>query len=228
MRIDVWSDIVCPWCYIGKRRFERALDAFSLRATSRGEHRPLVTVAYRSFQLDPVSPPGEVRNHRDNLMAKYGMTEAQANAAQLKMERTAADEGLEFHLVGGVTGNTFDAHRVLQLARERDIQEAVVERMFRAHFTEQRSIFEHGCLAALAAEAGLDADEVKRVLTSDAYADDVKADNRQARALGASGVPFFVIDERVGVSGAQPSEVFADALSRAWAEHHPQPGSTRP
>lgn len=219
MRIEVWSDIVCPWCYVGKRRFERALDAF--------EHRDAVEVVHRAFQLDPVSPPGEVRNHRDNLMAKYGMTEARANAAQIRMERTAADEGLEFRLVGGVTGNTFDAHRVLQLARERGIQDAVIERLFRAHFTEQRSIFEHGSLTTLAVEAGLDADEVTRVLASDAYADDVKADDEQARECGATGVPFFVIDDRIGVSGAQPSEVFADALSRAWAEHHEQPGNAR-
>ncbi len=207
MQIDIWSDIVCPWCYIGKRRFERALEAFP--------HRDDVTVVQRSFQLDPVSPPDQVRNHRDNLMAKYGMSEAQANAAQLKMERAAADEGLEFHLVGGVTGNTFDAHRVLHLARERGVQDAVVERLFRAHFTEQRSIFDHASLAALAAEAALDPDEVARVLSSDAYADEVRADNEQARAYGASGVPFFVIDSRYGVSGAQPSDVFAEALNRA-------------
>lgn len=208
MLIDVWSDIVCPWCYIGKRRFERALHACA--------HRDLVTVVHRSFQLDPVSPPGEVRDHRDNLMAKYGMTEAQANAAQIKMERTAADEGLEFHLVGGVTGNTFDAHRVLQLAKDRGIQEAVIERLFRAHFTEQKSIFEHGPLTTLAVEAGLDANEVGGVLNGDAYADEVRADNEQARAFGATGVPFFVIDDEYGISGAQPSEVFADALSRAF------------
>ena len=220
MRIDIWSDIVCPWCYVGKRRFERALAGF--------EHRDAVEIVHCSFQLDPVSPPGEVRNHRDNLMAKYGMTEAQANAAQITMERTAADEGLEFRLVGGVTGNTFDAHRVLQLARERGIQEAVIERLFRAHFTEQRSIFEHGSLTTLAVEAGLDADEVTRVLASDAYADDVKADNEQAREFGATGVPLFVIDDRLGVSGAQPSEVFADALSRAWAERPLKPSSTGP
>ena len=207
MRIDIWSDIVCPWCYIGKRRFERALEGF--------EHRDRVQIVHRSFQLDPISPPGEVRNHRDNLMAKYGMSEEQANAAQLKMERTAADEGLEFHLVGGVTGNTFDAHRLLHLAKERGVQDTAIERFFRAHFTEQRSIFDHGSLAAVAAEAGLDADEISRVLISDAFADEVKADNEQARAYGASGVPFFVFDNRYGVSGAQPSEVFAEALERA-------------
>ncbi len=213
MRIDIWSDIVCPWCYVGKRRFERALNAFA--------DRQQVEIVHRSFQLDPLSPAGTVRNHRDNLMSKYGMTEAQADAAQITMERTAADEGLEFRLVGGVTGNTFDAHRVLHLAKglpraqSRGVQEAVIERLFRAHFTEQRSIFDHESLTTLAVEAGLDREDVSRVLQSDAYADEVKADNEQARAFGASGVPFFVIDHRFGVSGAQPSEVFAEALERA-------------
>lgn len=207
MRIDIWSDIVCPWCYVGKRRFERALDAYADREN--------VEIVHRSFQLDPVSPAGEVRNHRDNLMSKYGMSEAQADTAQITMERTAAKEGLEFHLVGGVTGNTFDAHRVLQLAKERGVQDVVIERLFRAHFTEQRSIFDHESLTALAVEAGLDRDEVSRVVNGDAYAAEVRADNEQARAHGASGVPFFVIDHRYGVSGAQPSEVFAEALERA-------------
>jgi predicted DsbA family dithiol-disulfide isomerase len=208
MRIDVWSDIVCPWCYIGKRRFERALAAFP--------HRDAVEIVHRSFQLDPLSPSGEVRSHRDNLMAKYGMSQAQADAAQIKMERTAALDGLEFHLVGGVTGNTFDAHRLLHLAKHRVIQGDVLERFFRAHFTEQRSIFDHGSLATLAAEAGLDDDEVKRVLAEGTYAEAVRADNEQARAHGASGVPFFVIDNRHGVSGAQPTDIFAEALTRAW------------
>ena len=112
--VDIWSDIVCPWCYIGQRRFERALESFP--------HRALVNVVHHSFQLYPTSPAGEVRNHRDALMSKYGMSDAQANAAQVKMEQTAAGEGLEFHLVGGVTGNTFDAHRLLHLARARGIQ----------------------------------------------------------------------------------------------------------
>jgi predicted DsbA family dithiol-disulfide isomerase len=212
MRIDIWSDLVCPWCYIGKRRFERALDAFP--------HRNEVEVVHRSFQLDPASPNGHVRNHRDVLMSKYGLSEGQANAAQVTMEQTAAGEGLEFRLVGGVTGNTFDAHRLLHLARERGLQDGIIEQLYRAHFTQQRSIFDHDCLATLAAEAGLDADEVCRVLNSDAYADAVRKDNNEARALGASGVPFFVLDNRYRVSGAQPAEVFADALTRAWADAH--------
>ena len=208
MKVDIWSDIVCPWCYIGKRRFERALNAF--------EHRDEVEVVHRSFQLDPLSPRRAVRNHRDVLMAKYGMSEAEANAAQVRMEHTAVGEGLEFHLVGGVTGNTFDAHRLVHLARRRGIQEAVIERLFRAHFTEQRSIFGRESLAAVAVEAGLNPVDVTRVLDSEEYATAVRADNEAARAHGASGVPFYLFDDRFGVSGAQSSAAFTAALTKAF------------
>ena len=221
MRIDIWSDIVCPWCYIGKRRFERAFEAFL--------HRDQVEIVHRSYQLDPNSPRGTVRNHRDVLMAKYGMSEGQANAAQVRMEQTAAGDGLEFHLSGGVTGNTFDAHRLLHLARECGIQDQVIERLYRAHFTETRSIFDRESLAALGLEAGLDPADVTRVLRGEEYAGAVRADNEAARARGASGVPFFVFDDRYGVSGAQPSEVFTEALARAsaTARERTSPASSR-
>ena len=207
MRIDIWSDIVCPWCYIGKRRFERALAAF--------EHRDQVEIVHRSFQLDASSPRGTVRNHRDVLMSKYGLSESQAGAAQVRMERTAAEEGLEFHLAGGVTGNTIDAHRLLHLARDRGIQGTVIERLYRGHFTEQRSIFDEASLLELVVEAGLEADEARGVLRGDAYADAVAADVREARGLGVTGVPYYRLDHRCAVSGAQPAELFTDALTRA-------------
>ena len=210
MRIDIWSDIVCPWCYIGKRRFERALHAF--------EHPDEVEVVHRSFQLDPAVPKGSVRNHRDVLMSKYGLSESQAAAAQARMERTAAEEGLEFHLVGGVTGNTFDAHRLLHMAKDHGIQDAVIERLYRAHFTEQRSIVDETSLVGLAAEAGLDADDSRDVLRGDRYADAVAADLRDARGLGVTGVPYYLLDHRHAVSGAQPAELFTEALTRAWAD----------
>ena len=205
--IEVWSDIVCPWCYVGKRRFERGLA--TLDAPGAFE------VIHRAFQLNPSMPKGEVRDHRDNLMAKYGLTESAAAAMQEQMERTAAAEGLEFHLTGGVTGNTFDAHRVVHLGRERGIQDAMIERLFRAHFTEQRSIFDADSLAALAAEAGLDPVEARAVLTGDAYAESVNADLRDARGFGISGVPYYILDRRFAISGAQPPELFAEALTRA-------------
>jgi len=208
MRIDIWSDIVCPWCYVGKRRFERALDAF--------EDRAAVEVVHRSFQLDPSRPKGHTLKRREMLMAKYGLSQEQVETLDARMEQTAAAEGLEYRLSeDGVTGNTFDAHRLLQLAGARGCQDAVVERLFRAYFTEGRWVFELEALTPLAVEAGLDEAEVREVLAGEAYADAVAADMREARALGVSGVPFFVFDRRFGVSGAQETDVFAQTLARA-------------
>jgi predicted DsbA family dithiol-disulfide isomerase len=208
--IEIWSDIVCPWCYIGKRRFERGLATL--------DDPGHFEVVHRAFQLNPSMPKGEVRDHRDNLMAKYGLSESRAAAMQEQMERTAAAEGLEFHLVGGVTGNTFDAHVLVNLGRVRGIQDAVIERLFRAHFTEQRSIFDVDSLVGLAADAGLDAGEARAALAGTEYAAAVNADLRDARGLGISGVPYYVIDRRYAMSGAQPPELFAEALTRARAD----------
>jgi predicted DsbA family dithiol-disulfide isomerase len=207
MRIDIWSDVVCPWCYVGKRRFERALEAMSGGSA--------IQIVYRSFQLDPTRPKGQTQKRRDMLMSKYRLSAEQVAAMDVRMEQTAAAEGLEYHLDDGVTGNTFDAHRLLHLAAERGTQDAVVERFFRAYFTEQRSLFDDASLTALAVEAGLDASEVGDVLGSDRYAQAVTADTREAHALGANGVPFFMIDHRFGVSGAQATDVFVQALVRA-------------
>ena len=211
MRIDIWSDIVCPWCYVGKRRFEQALAGF--------DRRDQVEVVHRSFQLNPAAPRGATSSRRDSLKAKYRLTDAQVDAMDARMRETAAAEGLDFNLADGVTGNTFDAHRVLHLARDRGRQDEAIERLFRAYFTEQRSVFDRGALVELAGDAGLDRDEVRRMLEGSDYADAVTRDIEEARGLGAGGVPFFVIDNRYAVSGAQPAEVFTNALTRAWADH---------
>ena len=207
MRIDIWSDLVCPWCYLGKRRFETALAAFA--------HGDEVEVVHRSFQLDPSIPKGVELRTRDMLMRKYGMTEPQVIASQAHLEQLAAVEGLEYHLAESHTGNTMDAHRLVHLGREQGIQDAVIERLFRAHFTEHKSLFDHASLVALGIDAGLSG--VEELLESDRYDDAVVADHREAHELGASGVPFFVVGGRYGVSGAQPVEVFSDALTQAWA-----------
>ena len=207
MRVDVWSDVVCPWCYIGKRRFERALEAFG------GKDR--IEVVHRAYQLNPAAPKDRTSSRRTYLMAKYGWSDAEADAMDARMQQVAAAEGLEYHLTGTSTGNTFDAHRLLHLARERGLEEAMLERLYRAYFTEQRSIFDQDSLASLAADAGLDADEARRMLQTDAYADAVKGDIQDAAALRVSGVPFFVIDNRFGISGAQSADVFLEALRRA-------------
>jgi len=212
MRIDIWSDVVCPWCYVGKRRFEKALAGF--------QHRHEVQVVHRSFQLNPAAPAGQISPRRASLMSKYGWSDAQVDTMNARMEQTAADEGLNFDLSDGVTGNTLDAHRVLHLAHDRGRQDEVIERLYRAYFTEKRSLFDTGSLVALAAEAGLDRDEVRRVLAGTEYADAVARDIEEARRLGANGVPFFVIDQRYGISGAQPADVFSQALTRVWADAH--------
>lgn len=210
MRVDIWSDVVCPWCYLGKRRFERALAEF--------DRRDEVEVVYRSFELDPRMPRSEAQPKVPLLAAKFGRSEAEVSEMEAQLERLAAADGLEYHLDGGLIGNTFDAHRVLHLAKARGVQAAVTERFFKAYFTEQRSLFDEDSLIDVAADAGLDRDEVRRVLQEGTYAEDVRADIEQARALGANGVPFFVLDDRYGVSGAQSTETFAAALTKAFED----------
>jgi len=205
MRVDIWSDLVCPWCYLGKRRFERALSVFP--------GRDQVEVVHRSFQLDPSMPKGHSARAREMLMRKYRMTEEQVIASQAQLEQLAAEDGLEYHLADSHTGNTMDAHRLVHFGREQGIQDAVIERLFHAHFTENRSLFDMGSLATLGTEAGLR--DVNELLTGSRYEDDVVADHQEAHALGARGVPFFVIDGRYGVSGAQAVDVFAGVLARA-------------
>jgi predicted DsbA family dithiol-disulfide isomerase len=208
MRIDVWSDLVCPWCYIGKRRLERAIAQLP--------DAPRVDIVHRSFQLNPSMPMSTTSSRRDYLRAKYGWSPTQAARIDEDMEHRAAADGLEYHLTAdGLTGNTYDAHRLVHLARERGRQDEAVERFFRAYFTEQRSLFDKASLEALAVDAGLDADEACRVLAGRDYADAVSEDVREADAIGVSGVPFFVLDRRVGLSGAQPVETFVAALKQA-------------
>ncbi len=210
MQVEIWSDVVCPWCYLGKRRFEQALSGF--------EHRDDVHVVYRSFELDPASPPGVTTPTVDLLGSKYGMTPEQASQAQRQMEERAAGDGLTFRMDRLRSGNTRDAHRLIQLAKEHGRQQAMVERLHRAYFTEQDSVFDHEALTRLAVEAGLDRDEVTKVLAADSYSDHVETDEAMAHALGATGVPLFVIDRKYGISGAQPAETITRVLQRAWSE----------
>jgi predicted DsbA family dithiol-disulfide isomerase len=209
MEIQFWSDVVCPWCYLGKRRFEHALAGF--------EHRDEVKVVHRAFQLDPTAPKDQTFDQIELLTKKYGMSAEQIKGQHANLVELAAAEGLEYRF-GSRSGNTFDAHRLVRLGLERGVQEAVLERFFRAHFTEQRSLFETDSLIALAVEAGLDADEAGRVLSEEKYTEEIEADVQQALAYGANGVPFVVIDARYGVSGAQPRATFAGALERAHAD----------
>jgi predicted DsbA family dithiol-disulfide isomerase len=208
MKIEIWSDVVCPWCYIGKRRFEQALAQF--------EHAEDVEVTWRSFELDPGAPPVRTESHAEHLARKYGVSAAQVEAMDVRLVGEARKEGLEFHLGESKSGNTFDAHRLIHLAARTGRAAAMKERLLRAYFTEGVAIGERAELVRLAAEAGLDEADVKAMLSSDRLADEVRADEARARAFGISGVPFFAIDERYGVSGAQPAEVLLDVLQQAY------------
>jgi predicted DsbA family dithiol-disulfide isomerase len=211
VRIDVWSDLVCPWCYIGKRRLEHAL--------AQMPDAPQAEIVFRSFQLNPAAPKEQTSKRREYLKAKYGWSDAQAAKIDQDMETRAAADGLEYHLSdAGLTGNTFDAHRLVHLAQERGRQDVAVERLFRAYFTEQRSLFDRDSLLALATDAGLNADDTRRVLDGTDYGDAVEKDLSEARMLGVTGVPFFVFDMKLGLSGAQPLDVFVDAIRQAAAK----------
>ena len=213
MQIEIWSDVVCPWCYLGKRRFEQALGAF--------EHRDEVEVTYRSFELDPAVPKDVTTPTVQRLASKYGMSEQQAEQAQRQMEERAAGDGLVFRMANLRSGNTRDAHRLLQLAKARHRQPELMERLHSAYFTEQESIFDHDALVKLAIGTGLDGDEVSAVLEGDGYNAEVDADEAKARTLGVTGVPFYAIDRRFGVSGAQPAETLTQVLEKAWAAAKP-------
>jgi len=212
LRVDVWSDIACPWCYVGKRHLEAALARFAQRDS--------VEVVWRAFELDPSAPrtrPLDV-SYSERLGKKYGTSKAKAEAMISRMVDVAAADGLDFRFDHIKPGNTFDAHRLIHFAAEHGIQDAMKERLLRAYMTEGEAIGEQSVLERLAGEVGLDAKEVHAMLASDAGADEVRADEAQAQELGISGVPFFVIGGRYAVSGAQPSEVLLQALTQAWTE----------
>jgi len=212
MRIDVWSDVVCPWCYVGKRRLDAALAGFAARDA--------VSVSWRAFELDPSAP--RVRDpsvsYAQRLARKYGKSLAEAEAMVQRMTAVGAADGLDFHFERARSGNTFDAHRVLQMAAGRGRQDAVGERFFRGYFSEGEAIGEPDALARLAADAGLDGAEVRAMLAGDGWKDAVRADEAEAADLGIHGVPFFVIAGKHAISGAQAAPVLLEALERAWAE----------
>ncbi|MBB3085248.1 DsbA family oxidoreductase [Geodermatophilus sabuli] len=213
VRIEVWSDVVCPWCYIGKRRLETALARFP--------HRDQVEVVWRSYQLDPTASEGETHATLPALAAKYGRSEEEMRATMRHVEETAAAEGLDYSLADGVSGNTRLAHELLHLAAEHGLQGQMQERLLHAHFEERRSVFDVEALVPLAAEVGLDEAEVRAALGDSRYRHAVSQDVRTAQALGATGVPFFVVDRKYGAAGAQPAELLLQVLERAWADAHP-------
>jgi predicted DsbA family dithiol-disulfide isomerase len=209
MRVDIWSDIVCPWCYIGKRHFEQGLAGFAARDE--------IEVVYHAFELDPSIPAGPGTPILELLAAKYGMSPAQAAQAEASVAAKAEAAGLPF-TASRVMGNTFEAHQLVRLGRERGVQDQVLQGLYEAYFGQGRPVFQPDELSGLAPSVGLDPDEAARALADGSYADAVREDEAQAGALGISGVPFTVLDNRYAVSGAQPAEAFAAALDRAWSE----------
>ena len=217
LTLDVWSDIACPWCWVGKRRLEGALARF--------EHREQVVLRFRAFELDPSAPAVQDPSvsYAARLARKYGMSDAKAQGMLEQMASTAAADGLDMRFDRIRPGNTFDAHRLLHLAHACGVQATLKERLFRAYFSEGEAIGERSALARLAGEAGLASADVERVLASDEGAREVRADEAEAAAHGIRGVPFFVFARQLGVSGAQTPEVLLGALAQAWAAAPPAP-----
>jgi len=217
MRIEIWSDVVCPWCYIGKRRLETALADFP--------HADDVEVVWRSFQLDPSAPREATESLAEHLGHKYGGGADAGREMIARVSDVAASEGLTFSYDDAQRASTVDSHRLLHLALVEGgttLQGALKERLLESYFVRAENPADHDVLRRVALEAGLAAQRVDEVLASDEYADAVDVDQQQAVAYGASGVPFVVIDQKYGVSGAQPAEVFRQVLSQAWDESHPR------
>lgn len=210
MIIDIWSDVVCPWCFIGKRRLEKALALF--------EHRDQVTIRHRAFQLQPdITSTVDTKSY---LAQKYQMAQEQVEQMQANVCAIADGEGLCYNLDGTLSGNTFDAHRLLLWSAEIGKQDALLEAMYSAYFEKSQPLFSREDLIAVCSQVGISATEVDEILSSDKFSQEVIADRALATQLGATGVPFFVVDMKYGISGAQPLEAFTQTLETAWQEAH--------
>jgi predicted DsbA family dithiol-disulfide isomerase len=215
MDVEIWSDIACPWCYIGKRRFEAALAEF--------EHRDDVRVTWRSFELDPSAPREREGDRATRLAEKYGITVERAKEMERTVTDAAAGEGLDFRFDIQRSGATFDGHRVIHLAAEHGVQGPMKERLLHAYFTAGQLMSDHETLVRLAGEVGVPEDEVREMLAGDRFAAEVRDDERLAGRFGISAVPTFVVDRALGASGAHPPEAMLDLLRQGWDRGQPVP-----
>ncbi len=213
MKVEIWSDILCPFCFIGKRKFQAALDAFP--------HRDQVQVIWRSFELDPNTPKATHKKIHELLAEKYGRSLEWALESSQNLSRQAAEVGLNFDFERLIPTNSFDAHRLLHLAQTHGKQDAMGEQLFSAYLEQGKNISDPSTLIQLAQDIGLDTEAARKCLQSDAFTQEVRDDESTAQSFGLQGVPAFVIDRRFLISGAQPSQVFTDALTKIWAESHP-------
>lgn len=209
MDVEIWSDIACPWCYVGKRRFEAALDRF--------EHRDEVRVTWRSFELDPSAPPERTGDRAARLAEKYGISLEEARASERRLTEIAAGEGLEFRFDIARSGLTFDGHRIIHLAAEHGLQDAMKERLLRAYFTEGELVADHDTLVRLAREVGVPEAQAQATVSGDRFADAVRDDELTAQRLGITAVPTFVVDRALGASGAHPPEQLLELLRQGWS-----------
>lgn len=214
MKVDIWSDTRCPFCYIGKRKFETALEQFP--------HKDKVEVEWHSFELDPGIKTEPGMNSYDYLAKHKGINRESSVRLHQHVTDMAKEVGLDYRFDTTVVANSFDAHRLIQLAKLNGLGDAIEERLFKAYFMEGKDISDHLTLIILGDEIGLDGRLVKKMLDSDDMADEVRYDQRQAHELGINGVPFFVMNDHYGISGAQQPEVFSQTLEKAWGEYEKQ------
>ncbi len=218
MQVEIWSDVICPWCFIGKRRFEKALAGFA--------HKHAVTVTWRSFELDPNAPRQREGTLEELLAKKYRVSLQEAAGMNARVTSLAKEVGLEYHLGKARPGNTFDAHRLLHFAAARQLGDRASERIMHAYFSDSLPVGERAALVRLAPDFGITENDALAMLESDDYSQEVRADEARAAGFGISGVPFFLFDGRSGISGAQSIEVFSDALQQTASGSPPNGGIT--
>ena len=210
MKIQVWSDIMCPFCYIGKRRIEGALANFP--------YKDKVTIEWKSFQLDPNFKASETDNMIDHLAKKYGKDTTWAEEMTANVTQTAKSAGLDFNFDKAIMANSFNAHRLLHLAKKYNLGDALKEQLLKAYFTDGKNVNDLDTLRELGLTAGLPKEEIETVLHSDAFSEAVEKDIAMAQQIGIQGVPFFVFDNKYAISGAQAEETFLQALEKTWQE----------